>query len=740
MDRQQTIDAETAWEIHKRELRSVELRQLADSINDNARMARNTLTAALLVALYLGVTLLSSTDLNLFLNGQVVLPQVGAGVSVVQSYIFAPPVFLFLHVQALLLLAALAHKIRVFNSLIDGEDAARQAEYRAWLSGFAFVQVFQDGRGVLHPARLVTWIGVNAVPLALLFAIDVSFVRYQSDEITWVHHGLFLADLLAVARFNWQVFDGGPRIWWDRLVAAPLAAWRERRVSASALALHMVGLVWVGWWQAVAVAMAVAMALVLLFEAQPPRPVAGDAKAIQAQRDRIWRQANETVSVPSKAEGSLEQWFDGLPAAARDLWARSRAGENLLDAGPCEWWGAACRYLDVRGEQLVARSAEERFRLTPAKPDDAALLALRRAYAEPVDVSRRRFRFARMDRAFAPGLVLKGADISSASALQTDLTGATLAYALGNGADLRWAQLQGAHLLRTQLQGAYLLRAQLQGADLGSAQLQGADLWQAQLQGAYLGLAQLRGADLRQAQLQGAYLWQAQLQGAGLGLAQFQGANLGEAQLQGAYLGQAQFQGAYGKPQSLHLADLTGATYRFAPLTEPKTGDRLLQPVEDFLSKAITDDLRAIKARGQGGKTVADVVRERVLAGVERGVFDGWAPGPAHMVVHNRPPEDGWPASPTTEGMEGKPFQTAMAELITNLACGDEHAARGSLRQWQRGFLSSRPDDDVKIAVHAALRDARAKAAADCPGLHAIPEAEWQEFVNSREAFGFKAR
>ena len=194
-DRQQTTDAEMAWEIHQRELRSAELRQLADSINDTARMARNTLTAALVVALYLGVTLLSSTDLNLFVNGQVVLPQVGAGVSVVQSYLFAPPVFLFLHVQALFLLTALARKVRVFNQLIAGEDETRRAEYQAWLSGFAFVQIFQDGRGVLNPARLLTWVGTNAVPLGLLFAIDVSFVRYQSDEITWVLHVIFLVDL-----------------------------------------------------------------------------------------------------------------------------------------------------------------------------------------------------------------------------------------------------------------------------------------------------------------------------------------------------------------------------------------------------------------------------------------------------------------------------------------------------------------------------------------------------------------
>ena len=118
------------WLIHRNEARNARLRALADSINDTARMARNTLTAALVVALYLGVTLLSSTDLNLFLNGQVVLPQVGTGVSVVQSYIFAPPVFVFLHVQALFMLGVLARKVRAYNKALI-EEAVSYTHLRA---------------------------------------------------------------------------------------------------------------------------------------------------------------------------------------------------------------------------------------------------------------------------------------------------------------------------------------------------------------------------------------------------------------------------------------------------------------------------------------------------------------------------------------------------------------------------------------------------------------------------------
>ena len=71
-------------------------------------------------------------------------------------------------------------------------------------------------------------------------------MRYQSDEITWVLHVIFLVDLAVVVRFNWQVFGGGPRIWWDRLAVGPVAAWRRRLVAVGSTLLHLIGLVWVG--------------------------------------------------------------------------------------------------------------------------------------------------------------------------------------------------------------------------------------------------------------------------------------------------------------------------------------------------------------------------------------------------------------------------------------------------------------------------------------------------------------
>ena len=88
-------------------VQSDELRTLTDSINGNANVARTVIALLLLLALYLFLTLVASTDKNLLLDGQVLLPQLGVGLAVSISYVLAPPVFLYLHLHAMLVLATL---------------------------------------------------------------------------------------------------------------------------------------------------------------------------------------------------------------------------------------------------------------------------------------------------------------------------------------------------------------------------------------------------------------------------------------------------------------------------------------------------------------------------------------------------------------------------------------------------------------------------------------------------------
>ena len=116
-----SINDELVWEISAQESYRAHVKALADSINDTARMARTMLSLLLVVALYMGFTLRSSSDENLFLNAPVPVLQVGFSIDIAQSYIFAPPIFLYLHFQVLFLLSILDQKIRKFNAILDQE-------------------------------------------------------------------------------------------------------------------------------------------------------------------------------------------------------------------------------------------------------------------------------------------------------------------------------------------------------------------------------------------------------------------------------------------------------------------------------------------------------------------------------------------------------------------------------------------------------------------------------------------
>ena len=277
-----------------RETQRARLHRLADSINDTARMARTSLSILLLVALYSVLTLVASTDQNLLLNGQVTLPQMGVSISVAQSYILAPLIFFYLHIQLLFLLSVLAGKISTFEGALKKEFPdtlpprlqnkveVKREECWEWLSAFAFVQLFRQtpgARRVLNiVARTLIWFGIEAAPLVLLFVIDVSFVRYQSDWITWSHHCIFILDLVSVGIFNWFVLSERNRRQWkssNRSSAVRFDRWRSVRSMV----------VMLGWlWTSVRGIVAICMALLLICYARPPhfdpQSVVEDRKSI----------------------------------------------------------------------------------------------------------------------------------------------------------------------------------------------------------------------------------------------------------------------------------------------------------------------------------------------------------------------------------------------------------------------------------------------------------------------------
>ncbi len=527
-----TTRDETACEPCKHEKQCSILQKLADSINDTARTVRNTSSLVLLAGLYLGLTLVFSTDENLIRDSRIALPQVGVGISLSASYIVAPVIFLYLHFHLLFLLDELKRKIQAFRQAINGLNAEDQAQRWNWLSSSAFVQSFLPCPR--QSSKMLVWFSVVALPLMLLFATHHSFVRYQSDWITSLHKIVFLLDLLFIAFFRSECFS---YIWNRRgdLAKKVRSIFRKvdpekpvpnenleganrnsdpeaspkQEMSPEKKYISKI----LKYVKCVMVAVLVSVMAVLVSVVDSPDI---DLRNVKKEQNRLWQKNDTenfltpTVDATQKIDGEnvgfLTQIIETIEI-------------NYFDAVLCSAWGLICRYLDISN----------------SLPD-----------MHGIDLHSREMRFARFGTT----------KLDKANFRNADLRGAFLAGTELQDADFSGAQLQGAILENANLQNANVSRAKLQSAYLMTAKLQGADLIGAEFEDTNLELVQLQGADLRFANLVGENLAHVRLQGADLRFAELQGVNLEGANLKGAKL-----QGANLKGAKLQGANLTGAQF-----------------------------------------------------------------------------------------------------------------------------------------------------------------------------------
>lgn len=160
-------------------------------------------------------------------------------------------------------------------------------------------------------------------------------------------------------------------------------------------------------------------------------------------------------------------------------------------------------------------------------------------------------RYARLPRAYWPGIRLKGSSFERAN-----LSGAFLRDALVSKANFQEAKLSGADLGGARLDGTRFMFADLSGVDLGMARgkgtvFSGADLRGAVLEGAKLTRADFRMADLGRSNLKRVELSESSLIGARLG-----GADLSMADLTGVHLLGADLRGASLSGAAFVKADL----------------------------------------------------------------------------------------------------------------------------------------------------------------------------------------
>ena len=687
------------------------LKALADSINDTARMARAMLSLLLVVALYLGFTLLSSTDENLILNAEVAILQVGSGIALKQSYTFGPWVFLYLHLQALFLLSILHRKMANFDTTLHSEPHNLQSERQEhwdWLSAFAFVQRLRPDHRFRLSSRFLMWTSTEALPLARLFIITLSFVRYQSEWITWGHKFVFVLALVSVIVFNFSV---------SRIHLHPL----RELPNQIALCWKRQKCIWIRIRILLRAVLAILMTLVLFMWAKPPNfdlaSYEGNSKdlwkVMKEKRSLIWRtEANDQeMSEESIQRTNAAPCIRSHPCPAPRRQSTSvekvRLWENnFLDAIPCEWSGFACRYLDARNLWLVT----SRLDYVPVSGSNGL-----------IDANSEETQWFHINR-----LSLSERNLRFADLRRTQLQGANLESARLQGANLEEANLQDALLERAHMHGAYLNNADLQDAVLSSAELEGANLKRTRLQRANLSEAQLRNVSLKEAELQSANLVLANLQGADMESVRLDDASLREADLKGARLENAWLWGANLSDVELEGANLQNAKLEGANLRKARLGNTCLEGAQ---LEGV--DLSGAEIRGS------------------RGTPDSWdLAWPPNVLDLNKPYIASGELDEAAE--QGRLLFMSVSELqrfpvpskhwdklaiwTAKFACRNKYTARSSWKRWR----GDDPLDGMKILVNEKILD-RVKGRTlqlflggreceECAGLSDISNDQWKRW------------
>jgi hypothetical protein len=195
-----------------------ELGALEKAVNEAAGRVGALWLTFLTLATFLVITVGSVTHQNLLLETPLRLPILNVDLPLVGFFVVAPAFFLVFHFYLFLQLYGLSAKTSAYDKLLKDQDlpAADQRLMRLHLDGFIFVQILAGGRRRNDKAinvlpSSVAWITVVAVPLVVLLMIQVRFLPYHSEPVTWFHRLVIGLDVILVLLF-WPRVSGRARL------------------------------------------------------------------------------------------------------------------------------------------------------------------------------------------------------------------------------------------------------------------------------------------------------------------------------------------------------------------------------------------------------------------------------------------------------------------------------------------------------------------------------------------------
>jgi hypothetical protein len=192
-----------------------EAEAFVDALIHSAERVQTLWFSFLTFMLYLAVATGTTTHRMLFLESPLKLPVLNIDLPLLGFYVLAPIIFVVLHFYMLLNLVLLARTARTFEDAsvrAFPDDGEPRETFRIRIENTLFVQLLVGGRLEREGLNakllsLMALITLALAPVALVLMIQIKFLPYHSEWITWLHRSLLALDL-ALVWTRWLLAPG----------------------------------------------------------------------------------------------------------------------------------------------------------------------------------------------------------------------------------------------------------------------------------------------------------------------------------------------------------------------------------------------------------------------------------------------------------------------------------------------------------------------------------------------------
>jgi len=625
-------------------------KSLLDTANSASEKVAVLHLGLMAVCAYLLVIVFGTTHLDLLFGKGIKLPFVDVEVPIAGFYTVAPYLLVLVHFNFLLQLQLLSRKLYAFNFRAPNDEWT--GSLRDQLYGFPFT-IYLVGRAnpiVRAFLGLMVSITIILLPLITLVAMQLMFLAYQEESITWAQRAAIWIDVGVIVALWPLIMDPEDdwRAFWSRIFAAYSPKWRlwlALPILFAGLSLVFFGTSLRIFLIGIGLAIFSPLPAVIGFKRGHRREI---LLTLVLLVFALWFMS---LLRTSELQPILWQVYTQHTAANSLVLAAVFLAVLLalfwkifIQRGSLVFVMAICIFPLLSLSIMVDGERMEQQVTRIQDNQQTQLCNLRKGFRS----------------IFLPGETLIAKQSAKPEVLGLIRRG-SWREALTQIEPLKLGK-------NRKLRHAFLLGTILTGAQLGDVDLQGANL----------GLAQLQGANLSSAHLQGASLGVAQLQGANLGRAQLQGANLNYAELHGADLREANLYGAEGRPKG-NLVDVRAI--RMKPMS-PEEVEQLAGDMESNLPSSMPDERKneiMVRIRNLGRLPASTIHLDSCLSDVKDSIPD--------LECGQR--------FNASEEKEMTAFITKLHPMLAHLACNSTEIANGLMQQaiqptfWTDDILAS---------------------------------------------------